>query len=125
MASMYRGRHPASIHVPWLALALSIIGASMLVNPHAYLSPTYRVAFDVMGPRYWGLLMVTSAILSLVYVSPFTTFLLCAVVLTYAGFLLAAVVTGDAASPTGWVFPLTIGLATAQSVARVGIRGGS
>lgn len=120
---MIFGRRTASLAVPWLAVAMFSIGLTMLVNPLAYQSPSYTVAFSLMGPRYWGLLMILTAFSSVFYIHALTTFALCAVCLTYAGFLLAAVVSGDAASPTGWIWPLTCGLITAQSVARRGIHG--
>ena len=109
---------------PFLVAAwLLVIGAGMLFGGDgAYTSGSFTVAFEIMPRRAWGAAFLAAGLLWFVTNGKGWAFLPMAIVVpTYALALLAAVVTGDSESLTGWAWPSMVASVLLITAAHRGI----
>lgn len=93
-----------------LALALLVFFVRMAWAPGAFTSGTFSAAFEVAGPRAWGLGMsVLFAVVFAVRWRPANVVAAGALLGWSAGLALADL-RGDSEAPLGWAFTLAVAL---------------
>ncbi|MGE0138669.1 MAG: hypothetical protein AB7R77_12680 [Ilumatobacteraceae bacterium] len=98
-----------------IAFGCVFYGALLLAFPGQYVSGTYKVAFDIVGPRVWAMAFLVVGLFVLAYRNAITVSVLAALVMSWCVSLTLSIVEGTAPTlggPIPWAILATCLLAS-------------